>query len=186
MLKISTMQRARDWCRKFGMGASALFLLTVAGATPAWATDNRAPDVPEDLVVEVGNKVHFHVYAAGYQVYKWSAATSAWVFQAPEAVLFNGDGGVVGLHYAGPTWESNSGSKVVGKRLKGVTVDADAIPWLLLEATSSEGPGIFARTSFVQRVNTVGGMPPAEPGVSDGDEAAVPYTAEYYFYREEH
>ena len=182
---INGIQQAKARWPKAGIMGSVLCFLVFAGSYPAWATDNRAPEVLTDLVVEAGNKVHFHAYAAGFQIYKWSAATSAWVFQAPEAVLFHGDGGIVGIHYAGPTWESNSGSKVVGKRLKGVMVDADAIPWLLLEATSSDGPGIFARVTYVQRVNTVGGVAPAEPGLTDGEEADVPYTAEYYFYRED-
>jgi hypothetical protein len=32
-------------------------------------------------------------------------------------------------------------------------------------------------------VNTVGGKAPTDPGSFVGEEARVPYTAEYYFYR---
>jgi hypothetical protein len=39
--------------------------------------------------------------------------------------------------------------------------------------------------TFIQRVNTIGGTAPAEAGLFVGDEARVPYTAEYYFYRAE-
>jgi hypothetical protein len=60
---------------------------------------------------------------------------------------------------------------------------ADAIPWLLLRAVSTEGPGIFERTTFIQRVNTMGGAAPATAPTQAGQEARVPYTAEYYFYR---
>ena len=45
--------------------------------------------------------------------------------------------------------------------------------------------GRFARLTFIQRVNTIGGTAPAEAGAFVGDEARVPYTAEYYFYRAE-
>src|SRR5206468_943717 len=45
-------------------------------------------------------------------------------------------------------------------------------------------PGIFARTTYVQRVNTVGGRAPGTAGTAAGQVARVPYTAEYYFYRE--
>ena len=50
-----------------------------------------------------GNKVAFHAFAAGVQIYEWTG--SAWVFVAPEAVLFAdvGEHGEVGIHYAGPT-----------------------------------------------------------------------------------
>jgi hypothetical protein len=104
---------------------------------------------------------------------------------APEAVLFADAGGhgVVGIHYGGPTWESNSGGTVVGTVLERCTPDPDAIPWLLLEAVSTEGPGIFARVTFIQRVNTVGGNAPTAAGDFVGEVVEVPYTAEYYFYR---
>ena len=43
-----------------------------------------------------------------------------------------------------------------------------------------------AAIGAVVAVKRAGGLPPAEPGVTDGEEAQVPYTAEYYFYREKH
>src|SRR5262249_47684332 len=101
------------------------------------------------------------------------------------AVLFAdaGDNGAVGTHYAGPTWETNSSSKVVGMVLERCTPDPDAIPWLLLEAVFDEGPGILARVTFIQRVNTLGGKAPTDPGNVPGELARVPYAAEYFFYR---
>ena len=159
--------------------ALALSIITVA------ARADRTPEVPAGLQVPDGNKVEFHAYAVGVQIYQWDGAK--WVFVAPEAVLFAdaGANGEIAIHYAGPTWESNSGSKVVGARLAGATVDPSAIPWLLLQAKTTEGPGIFARTTYIQRVNTTGGIAPATAGTSVGQQARVPYTAEYYFYRAE-
>jgi len=109
----------------------------------------------------------------------------SWAFVAPEAVLFADpeDDDPVAIHYAGPTWESDSGSKVVGAVLERCTPDPDAIPWLKLEAVSSEGPGIFDGVTFIQRLYTVGGKAPADPGDFPGEEVRVPYTADYYFYR---
>jgi hypothetical protein len=49
---------------------------------------------------------------------------------------------------------------------------------------STEGPGIFANTTYIQRVNTSGGKAPSEAGVFVGQVARVPYTADYYFYRQ--
>ena len=37
--------------------------------------------------------------------------------------------------------------------------------------------------TYIQRVNTAGGLPPTDPGPFIGAEEEVPYTAEYYFYR---
>jgi hypothetical protein len=146
---------------------------------------DRAPDLGscDSLAAPAGSRVAFHTFAEGVQLYRWDGAS--WVFVAPEAVLTADAAGtgVVGTHYAGPTWESNSGSKVVGAVAKRCPAGAANIPWLLLRATSAEGPGIFGRTTFIQRVNTVGGIAPAAPGAAVGETARVPYTAEYVFYR---
>jgi len=154
------------------------------------ATDNRAPQVPANIAAPVGNKVHFHANAIGVQIYvcRNTSTTSTpqftWVFVAPEAVLFDNDGNVVAIHYAGPTWESNSGSTVVGAVVNRSPV-AGTIPWLLLSAVDSNGPGIFNGTTYVQRVNTTGGAAPATgaDAAHEGQEVRVPYTAEYFFYR---
>src|SRR6266516_3208736 len=144
--------------------------------------NNRSPDVPAALEVPAGNKVAFHAFAVGAQIYEWSG--TAWVFVAPEAALFADAGGhgEVGIHYAGPTWESDSGSRVVGARVASSPA-ANAIPWLLLQAVSTEGPGIFHRVTYIQRVNTTGGTAPGTPGSVAGTRVGVPYTAEYVFYR---
>ena len=150
----------------------------------------RPPTVPANLQVPAGNEVQFHASGVGVQIYTWTvnptnAALSSWVFKAPQAVLFGRGGDVVGIHFAGPTWESNSGSKVVGARLAGSTVNPHAIPWLLLQARTTEGVGIFADTTYIQRVHTECGLAPAAPGTFDGEEALVPYIADYYFYHAE-
>jgi len=171
-------------------------LLTVAGlalaSIPAARAgdDNRAPDLPsplcDDLQAPPGHKVAFHTYALGVQIYRWNGAS--WDFVAPVAMLFADANyrGKVGIHYAGPTWESNDGSNVVAKRLKGCDPEPTAaIPWLLLQAVSTEGSGIFSRVTYIQRVNTTGGLKPTTPGSFIGAEVKVPYAAEYYFYRAE-
>jgi len=145
----------------------------------------RAADVGgcENLQVPAGSKLAFHVYAEGVQIYRWNG--TSWSFVGPSALLSADAGGkgTVGIHYSGPTWESVSGSTVAGTVLQRCTPDPNAIPWLLLGAVSTEGPGVFQRTAFIQRVNTVGGNAPPDPGSFTGEVASVPYTAEYLFYR---
>lgn len=149
--------------------------------------NNHEPDLPsplcDGLQVQAGNKVAFHVYALGVQSYRWNGVS--WDFVEPVATLFADANyhGKVGTHYAGPTWESNSGSKVVATRVAGCSPDSTAIPWLLLQAVSNDGPGIFSSVTYIHRVNTTGGLIPTAPGSSIGAVAQVPYTAEYYFYR---
>lgn len=156
--------------------------------------DNRAPDVGANTqLVPPGetNKVSFHVYAVGFQIYTNDSTTFAWGLYAPEAVLLDADGNLVGIHYAYaynaagapiPAWETESGSLVVGARIASASGGAGNIPWLLLQGVHSEGPGVLESTTYIQRVNTTGGVAP--PIVSQpGQTARVPYTAEYYFYR---
>ncbi len=165
----------------------AAALLTLTAATNALAADDddrRTPDLPcVNVRVPEGNKVFFHVYAKGVQIYKWNGAT--WDFVAPMAKLYANRYflGEVGIHYVGPTWKSNGGGRVVAARVDGCTPDANAIPWLLLRTVSADGPGILDSTTYIQRTNTTGGLTPTGPGSAIGEQREVPYTAEYYFYR---
>ena len=113
------------------MTLAALAVLAAISVARA-SEDNRAPDLPSPLCNRLqvqGGRVAFHVYALGVQIYRWNGAS--WVFVAPAARLFADAEyhGQVGTHYAGPTWESNSGGKVVASRLEGCTPDPTAIPW---------------------------------------------------------
>src|SRR4051794_36650607 len=112
----------------FSITPGLLALLVCAGVTDlrAQGTDNRVPVVP-DAIKTPGdtNKVSFHVYAVGFQIYTNDTTTFAWGLFAPEATLYDADGNLVGIHYAYgynaagapiPAWETVSGSLVVGAR----------------------------------------------------------------------
>jgi len=169
--------------------ATITAIAMLASTTILFAAENvgdKNVDLPagcERIQVEDGNKLAFKAYAIGVQVYRWSG--TSWTFVGPIANLYADEdlNGLIGTHYAGPTWEGNGGSKVVGSRVDGCSPDPTAIQWLLLKAVTTDGPGIFNRVSFIQRLNTVGGIAPSAPGTNVGDEARVPYTTEYYFYR---
>ena len=142
--------------------------------------------VPPELQVPAGNTLSFHATGVGVQIYVWTPSATdptqgSWVLKAPHAVLFEHYRELIGIHFAGPSWEGNDGSKVVGSRVAGVTVDADAIPWLLLKAASNSGDGIMSDVTYIQRLRTVGGLAPATPGMA-GQEVLVPYIADYLFY----
>jgi Protein of unknown function (DUF3455) len=89
-------------------------------------------DVPSDLQVPQGNTVFLVGHAVGVQIYgcTLTASGAAWTLVAPRADLYGDSGRLVATHFAGPTWEAGDGSRVVGKREAGVTVDPTAIPWL--------------------------------------------------------
>lgn len=169
---------------KFAPTAAALAFLafSLTGHSQDAAPAGLPSPLCDSLQIPGGNSLTFHAYAVGVQIYQWNGAN--WVFVAPSATLYADPGyhARVAIHYAGPTWQSISGSKVVGTKLATCTPDTTAIPWLKLGAISSQGPGVFDGVSFVQRVNTVGGIAPATAGTSVGQMANVPYSAEYYFY----
>ena len=111
--------------------------------------------------------------------------TPAWTLKAPSAKLLDAKGNEVGTHGEGPDWTSNDGSSVRGKKI--AQVDAprnDAIPWLLLQATTHQGDGVLSKVEYVQRLNTMLGKAPVAGCDAEkvGAEARVDYSADYYFY----
>jgi hypothetical protein len=168
----------------------SLLLCATAALAAHAGNDNRAPDVLTQIAVSSEtNKVSFHGFGVGFQVYTWNG--TSWGSAVPDATLFDQDGNIVATHFGvpipprvHPAWQSNSGSIVVGALPPAaVIVDTNAIPWLRLEALTSEGPGVFTDTTFIQRVNTTGGKAPSTDGTFVGQVARVPYTADYFFYR---
>lgn len=136
----------------------------------------------------------------------------------PEATLFDDRDRQLTTHFFGPnlnpkpgqdakelnairaTWEdSRDTSTVWAKAIAQATsttdpgfVDKDAIAWVLLAVVGAqEGPtggGKLTDTTFIQRLNTVGGLAPSTGCASPADigtEAFMPYSADYFFYRDE-
>src|SRR5258708_1988692 len=178
---------ARKSCERGRAGGAWL-----VGLLGGWACARmgRNAVVPENLKVPATQTLSVVAQATGVQIYECAASKTdptrfEWAFKAPEAQLVDNAGKSIGKHYAGPTWESNDGSKAVGEvKARDDGPDANAIPWLLLSAKSAEGNGIFGKTQSVQRLNTVGGKAPAD-GCSQaevGKVARVPYRATYNFY----
>jgi hypothetical protein len=143
---------------------------------------------PASLKIPAGERAAIRVEAKGVQIYECKASASDptkldWAFTAPEAELFDADGQTFGKHFAGPSWQANDGSKVVGEvRARADSPEADAIPLLLLGAKSKEGKGVLAEVKSIQRLNTAGGKAPAGcREVERGTVLRVPYTATYVF-----
>ena len=154
------------------------------------AAERAAIDVPKAIRPAANEALTMIVPASGVQIYECRAAKERndayeWVFVAPEAELFDVHGRRIGRHYAGPHWEAGDGSRIVGAlRERAAAPSADAIPWLLLGARSVGSAGLFSGVSSIQRVNTVGGMPPASgcSAATAGAKARMHYSADYYFF----
>jgi len=144
---------------------------------------NRLPDLTAcpQLAAPAGSTLLLHAFGIGVQIYHWNG--TSWGSATPAATLYADAGGhgQVATHFAGPSWQSNSGSKVVGTVVNRCTVDPASIQWLSLTGVTT-GDGIFASANFIQRLNTVGGNSPSTAGSTIGQEARIPYTADYLFY----
>lgn len=149
------------------------------------------PLIPANLRPELAEVVLQTLSATGVQIYECQTvkdrpAESEWFFTGPEAQLRDAQGRKVGTHFAGPHWQSNDGSRIVGAvTARAEAPRAGAIPWLLLKTRSAGPAGAFARVTSIQRVDTMGGLaPPAGDCTSarSGERRRVDYTADYVLF----
>lgn len=145
-------------------------------------------------------------HATGTQNYICAAAAAGftWLPIGPQATLFDEGVQQILTHFQSTnpsladvihaTWQhSRDTSRVWAAKVAGSSDPAyvlpDAIEWLLLEVTGvSAGPaggGCLVPTTFIQRVNTVGGKEPPIPCTESirNKRMLVPYEADYYFYQ---
>jgi hypothetical protein len=185
----------------------------------AHGDDITPPPMPANIEVPEGNRAFLEGHAVGTQNYVCLASGSgfAWSLFTPQATLFNDDDRQVTTHFFSPdpiengtvrpTWlHSRDTSAVWAMAVPGATssdpifVEPGAVPWVLLEVMGTQHgpgrghhgrsrPGALKATTFIQRLNTSGGMAP-ETGCSlpadVGKRAYVPYTADYFFYSADH
>lgn len=169
------------------------------------------PIVPEGLDVEEGNEVFLLGRGVGTQNYVCAPCDPtkancplgvAFTLFTPQATLFNDQGEQLITHFSSPnpveggtvrvTWQdSRDTSSVWAKLVNAVMVRTDSIAWVLLnvkDTGTQAGPtgDRMTKTTFIQRVNTVGGLAPAVGCLSAADlghQAFIPYRADYFFYK---
>lgn len=148
-------------------------------------------EVPESVRVPPGHTMSMKAVGVGELTYECRAKTNdaaafEWAFVGPVARLMDATGGKeIGKYYAGPTWEAADGSKVTGKQVAIAPAAPGSIPLQLVKAEPAMGTGAMAGITYIQRVNTKGGVAPAEPCVATaaGMKKQVPYQADYVFYK---
>jgi hypothetical protein len=197
-------------------GVIALALASSPARAQTAANSFTVPPVPGNIQVQAGNTLFLQGHALGTQNYIClpSASGFAWTFFSPQATLFinfkffgRDFSQQIITHFLSPnpdedgipraTWQSSLDSSAVWARIApdGSSSDpnfvaAGAIPWLLLERVGKQrgpqGGDILANTTFIQRLNTVGGVAPST-GCSEtanvGATRLVPYAADYFFYK---
>lgn len=163
------------------------------------------PPVPTDLEVPATEEPFLLGRGVGTQNYICQPAASlgrvAWTLFTPQATLFSDDAEQLTTHFFSlnpdepgivrVTWEDSRDTSTIWARLlKAETVNPDAIAWLKLEVVGKRvgptgGDTLFG-TTFVQRLNTEGGLAPVtdcDNPQDIGRKAFIPYTADYFFYR---
>jgi hypothetical protein len=165
------------------------------------------PPVPVDLEVPAGNTAFLVGHAYGTQNYVCvpSGATFKWTLFGPQATLFDDNGNQQITHFlsANPieagtlraTWQHSGDTSIAWAGAIATYPYPDyvapgAIPWLKLQVVGAQyGPTQghkMTDTTFIQRVNTAGGIAPATgcSALADvGNKVFVPYAADYVFYR---
>lgn len=177
---METGPRVRPATRISGMLLVAVLIPLFACGCSTFRGSAGAPaDVPADLAVN--DPIVGSVHATGWQVYtcRQDAGKLAWKLKGPDATF---DGDFKGKHYLGPKWEAADGSIVGASMVVEHAAPGDAVPWLLLKATTHEGAGTLSGVTYIQRLHTTGGKAPAIGTAKAGDEVRVPYTADYVFY----
>jgi hypothetical protein len=180
--------------RSFGAMVLAAVLVAVGqvliAPLPAAASESVPPTVPETIAVPSGSVLLFSRHAKGVQTYE--CKKGQWAFHAPRALLFDPDTNQpTGFHYGGidygltpgPWWESVEDASRIrgGNAVSAPSPNPDSIPLLRLEVMERQGSGVFSPASYIQRLNTEGGVGPTG-ACQTGAQRRVPYTADYYFY----
>jgi hypothetical protein len=163
---------------------------TALAAVLSTAALAATPDVPEAVRPPSGHKMTLHTVGVGEITYECrlkAGATDAheWAFVSPVAMLTDKSKKPVGKYYAGPTWEAADGSKVTGKQVAVAPAAPGNIPLQLVKAEPATGNGAMSGVTYIQRLNTQGGVAPADPctAATVGAKKQVLYQADYLFYK---
>jgi Protein of unknown function (DUF3455) len=175
---------------KYTLIGFAIILLAFhsANAQKDAPAQESAPDVPDAIAVPAGLEPVLMVHAKGSQVYTCQAGADgkfSWTLKGPDAELKDRKDKVIGQHSAGPKWTLKDGSEVTGKAAGHVdSLDADSVPWLLVNVVSNSGKGQLAKVTTIQRVHTHGGKAGNDACDESHKDAETKssYTADYYFY----
>ena len=185
------------------------FAITIALPHAARAQAVTPPPVPANIEVPAGNHAYFVGHGVGTQNYVCAPAKSigqvAWTLFTPQATLFGDAGEQLTSHFFSPnpvegntairaTWRDSQDSSTVWAKANASSsdpafVNANAVAWVLLQTVGTQvgptGGANLTRTTFIQRLNTIGGLAPStgcDVPTDLGSKAFMPYTADYFFF----
>ena len=175
--------------QKISLITAAVAVLSACAGTPTMMMKVDNATLPEAVRVPAGQKVLMTTTGVGELTYecrekKDMAGQHEWAFVGPVATLYGAERKAVGRYYAGPTWEATDGSKVTGKQVAVAPSSPGNIPLQLVKAEPAMGNGAMTGVSYIQRLNTKGGVAPVSAcdAASKGQRQQVAYEADYVFY----
>lgn len=147
--------------------------------------------LPGAIQVPAGHRVDMETVGAGSITYECRAKAQAgagheWFFVGPDAKLSARGGQAMGRYFGPPaTWEGKDGSRVTATQVAVAPNGTGNIPLQLVRANPATGMGVMQGVSFIQRVNTRGGIAPAMPCAAANvtQKQVVQYQADYIFYK---
>lgn len=147
--------------------------------------------LPEPVRAPAGHMQTLETIGTGEITYecrekKDMAGAFEWAFVTPVATLWDMKQNNIGKYYGGPTWEANDGSKVTGKQVAIAPASPGNIPLQLVKADPAMGQGAMTGVTFIQRLETKGGVAPAMTcdASNKGMKQQVKYQAKYVFYKQ--
>ena len=171
------------------IGAAALLSACSMGPLPMSSSKVDNAVLPEAVRVPAGQSMRMVATGVGEITYECrekgaAAGQYEWAFVGPVATLYSGDKKHVGKYYGGPTWEAADGSKVTGKQVATSPAAPGNIPMQLVKTDPAMGSGAMTGVTYIQRLNTKGGVAPSAAcdASSKGRRQQVAYEADYVFY----
>src|SRR5262249_10492503 len=191
------------------LAAIAVLATCVAAPAPVGAGEITPPPVPTNIQAPADTRAFFAAHAVGTQNYSCvPSATSpsgfAWSLYGPQATLFDDEVEQVATHFLSPnpheagtpraTWQHARDTRAVWAAMIQQSSDSayvapGSIPWFLLQVFGAQagptGGDRLTRATYIQRVNTYGGVAPSTgcgAATDLGRKVLVPYEADYIFY----
>ena len=166
-------------------------LLAACGSMSPMISAYSQASLPAAVQVPAGNKVAMETVGVGDITYQCNAKKDMagqfeWVFVGPDAKLNDRSGKQVGKYYGPPaSWESMDGSKLTATQIAVAPNSTGNIPLQLVKGNPAMGSGAMSGVTYIQRVDTQGGVAPATPCAAGnmGAKQVVKYQAGYVFYK---
>jgi hypothetical protein len=172
------------------LASGAALLLAACSSAPPLPKVYSQDKLPQAVMVPAGHSVALETRATGvlnYECKPTATGPYGWVLISPQANLLDRTGKDV-VAYSGPpaTFKHVDGSSVVGSQIAVAPNGEYTLPLQLSRAEPSMGSGALQGISYIQRVNTKGGIEKTKPcaALNTGEKLTLPYQADYIFWRQ--